>query len=116
MLICIQGQIGLRKFKQSFPERNKSHYLSSQQLPMIINYIFRCQRGHLKSVLNNIPFIEIECSSAYGIFCRIALSFLRQQNLVIKVSREEPRPLDCKVGARVAHILSKLLEEESLNM
>lgn len=28
MLICIQDQIGLRKFKQSFPERNKSHYLS----------------------------------------------------------------------------------------
>lgn len=29
---------------------------------MIINNILRCQRGHLKAVLNNIPFIETEYS------------------------------------------------------
>lgn len=28
MLIRTQGQIGFRKFKQSFPERNKIRYLS----------------------------------------------------------------------------------------
>lgn len=28
MLICTQGQIGLRKFKHSFPKRSKIHYLS----------------------------------------------------------------------------------------
>lgn len=87
----------------------------SQQLPMIMNYIFRCQKGHLKSVLNNMPFIEIECSSAYGIFCKISSVSWGSRTWWFEVSREA-RPLDCKVGARVAHILSKLLEEESLNM
>lgn len=59
MLACTQGQIGLRKFKQSFPERNKIIY-PSQQLQVIVNNILRCQRGHLKAVLKNIAFIETE--------------------------------------------------------
>lgn len=59
MLIGTQGQIGLRKFKQYFPERNKIIYLS-QQLQMIINNVLRCQRDNLKAVLKNVSFIETE--------------------------------------------------------
>lgn len=59
ILICTQGQIGLRKFKQSFPERNKIIY-PSQQLRMIINNVLRCQKGNLTAVLKNISFIETE--------------------------------------------------------
>lgn len=93
MLICIQGQIGLRKFKQSFPERNKRVIICpSQQLPMIINFIFRCQKGHLKSVLNDMPFIEIGAALLTGSFVEYPPVSWGSRTWWLKVSREGQDP------------------------